>query len=217
MASHRKNPELIEFAKTLQGVPWCEEYEKMISGMMYDGYGPELSMARFRARRWMNKYNTHFPDDATPESLTADREAMLQDMMGKIGKGSFIEPPLSIDYGSNISIGEGFYSNFNLAILDCSVVKIGNRVLFGPNVSLFAATHDTAVQSRRNLEEYAKPIAIGDDCWIGGNTIVMPGVAIGRGCTVGAGSVVTRDIPDFSIALGAPARVVKAVEAVADL
>jgi acetyltransferase-like isoleucine patch superfamily enzyme len=203
----------------------------------YDGYGPELIQARFRIRKLMNKYNTHFPDDATPESLGSDRRELLQQMIGKIGKGSYIEPPVQLDYGCNISIGEGFYSNFkcvvpalpltpflslthernSLLILDCSIVTIGNRVLFGPWVSIFSATHDTEVQSRRNFVEYAKPVTIGDDCWIGGNTTIMPGVAIGKGCTVGAGSVVTKDIPDFSVAIGAPARVVKTVEAVPDL
>lgn len=217
MATTNKDAELIEFAKTLSNVPWCEEYEKMISGMMYDGYGPELIQARFRIRKLMNKYNTHFPDDATPESLESDRRELLQQMIGKIGKGSYIEPPVQLDYGCNISIGEGFYSNFNLVILDCSIVTIGNRVLFGPSVSIFSATHDTEVQSRRKFEEYAKAVTIGDDCWIGGNTTIMPGVAIGKGCTVGAGSVVTKDIPAFSVAVGAPARVVKTVEAVPDL
>lgn len=217
MSTQEKNPELIEFSKTLSNVPKGEEYEKMISGMIYDGYGPELSGARFRARKWMHKFNNHFPDDATQESLAADREQMLQEIMGKLGKGSYIEPPFSIDYGSNISIGSGLYANYNLSILDCSIVKIGNRVLFGPNVSLFSATHDTSVESRRNFVEYALPITIGDDCWIGGNTTVMPGVTIGKGCTIGAGSVVTKDIPEFSVAVGVPAKVIKKLEAVPDL
>lgn len=165
----------------------------------------------------MHKFNNHFPDDATQESLAADREQMLQEIMGKLGKGSYIEPPFSIDYGSNISIGSGLYANYNLSILDCSIVKIGNRVLFGPNVSLFSATHDTSVESRRNFVEYALPITIGDDCWIGGNTTVMPGVTIGKGCTIGAGSVVTKDIPEFSVAVGVPAKVIKKLEVVPDL
>lgn len=97
------------------------------------------------------------------------------------------------------------------------MVTIGDRVKFGPFVSIFAATHETAVQSRRDLIEYAKNVQIGDDCWIGGNTTIMPGVTIGKGCTVGAGSIVTRDIPNFSVAMGSPARVVKQVQPVADL
>lgn len=92
------------------------------------------------------------------------------------------------------------------------MVTIGHRVMFGPFVSIFAATHEVGVQSRRDGIEYAAPVTIGDDCWIGGNVTIMPGVTIGQGCTVGAGSVVTRDIPDFSVAMGSPARVVKKVD-----
>lgn len=97
------------------------------------------------------------------------------------------------------------------------MVTIGHRVLFGPFVSIFAATHEVGVQSRRDGVEYAAPVSIGDDCWIGGNVTIMPGVTIGKGCTIGAGSVVTRDIPDFSVAVGSPARVVKKVDAVPDI
>ncbi|GAO15591.1 hypothetical protein UVI_02050240 [Ustilaginoidea virens] len=123
----------------------------------------------------------------------------------------------TIDYGCNITVGDDFYSNFNLVILDCGLVRIGSRVQFGPSVSIYAATHETGVQSRRDGVEYARGVDIGDDCWIGGSTTIMPGVRIGKGCTVGSGSVVTRSIPDFCVAVGAPARVVKSVEAVADL
>ncbi|KAI0868094.1 putative sugar O-acetyltransferase [Hypoxylon argillaceum] len=180
MASTRKDPAVIEIAKSLAHVPWSEEYEKMISGMLYDAQAPELVTGRFNARRFMNKYNTHFPDDATPDSLVKDREEMLKGIMGQVGTGAFIEPPVNIDYGCNIKIGDNFYSNFNLVILDCSLVTIGNRVLFGPFVSIFAATHETEVQSRRDGIEFAKPVVIGDDCWIGGNVTIMPGVTIGR-------------------------------------
>ncbi|KJZ71381.1 hypothetical protein HIM_09222 [Hirsutella minnesotensis 3608] len=217
MAQIDKDPATIAFAKTLSNVPWCDDYEKMISGVLYDAQAPDLVDGRFRARRMMNKYNTHFPDDATPQSLAADRQAMLRQMLGKVGREPFIEPPLNIDYGCNITIGDAFYSNFNLVILDCGMVKIGHRVQFGPFVSIFAATHETGVQSRRDGIEFAKTVIIGDDCWIGGNTTIMPGVTIGKGCTVGAGSVVTRSIPDFSVALGSPAKVVKSVEPVPDL
>ena len=105
----------------------------------------------------------------------------------------------------------------SLVILDCALVRIGNRVMFGPFVSIFAATHETEVQSRRDGIEYARSVTIGDDCWIGGNVTIMPGVTIGKGCTVAASSVVTRDIPDFSVAMGSPARVVKKVTPLPDM
>lgn len=97
------------------------------------------------------------------------------------------------------------------------MVKIGHRVMFGPYVSIFAATHETGVQSRRDGVEFAKPVTIGDDCWVGGNVSIMPGVTIGNGCTIGAGSVVTRDVPPFSVAMGSPAKVVKRVDPVPDV
>ncbi|KAK3177513.1 hypothetical protein K4F52_009710 [Lecanicillium sp. MT-2017a] len=217
MAATEKDAATIELAKGLSNVPWCDDYEKMISGVLYDAQVPELVQGRFRARRLMHKYNTTFPDDATPDSLVADREKLLQQMMGKVGKDAFIEPPINIDYGCNIIIGDNFYSNFNLVVLDCGMVTIGNRVMFGPFVSIFAATHEVGVQSRRDGVEYASSVAIGDDCWIGGNVTIMPGVRIGKGCTIGAGSVVTKSIPDFSVAIGSPARVVKQVDPVPDL
>jgi acetyltransferase-like isoleucine patch superfamily enzyme len=102
----------------------------------------------------------------------------------------------------------------SVTILDCGRVTIGARVMIGPNVSIFASTHETDVQSRREMIEYAMDVAIGNDCWIGGNATILPGVTIGRGCTIGAGSVVTKDIPEFSIAVGFPARVVRRVDEV---
>ncbi|ODA79260.1 hypothetical protein RJ55_04853 [Drechmeria coniospora] len=216
MTETQMDEKAIEHAKTRSNVPWCDDYKKMISGMRYDAQVPELAEGRFEARKLMRKYNTHFPDDATLESLTADREEMLRQSFGRVGKSPFIEPPLNFDYGCNIAIGDNFYSNFNLVILDCGMVTIGNRVQFGPFVSIFAATHPTDVQARRDGAEHAGTVNIGDDCWIGGNTTIMPGVTIGKGCTIGAGSIVTRSIPDFSVAIGSPAKVVKTVEAVPD-
>lgn len=137
---------------------------------------------------------------------------MLQKLLGHIGDEEIIiEPPFRVDYGCNISIGTRFYSNFNLTILDCAIVTIGNRVMIGPNVSISSATHEVEVQSRRDNIEYARAITIGDDCWIGGHAVILPGVTIGDGCTIGANSVVTRDIPAWSVAVGCPARVIKKV------
>ncbi|KAB2107249.1 hypothetical protein AG0111_0g4464 [Alternaria gaisen] len=218
MASKEKNTQEIETAKKLKHVPWCEEYEKMISGMLYNAFSPTLNAARFKARAFANKYNTWFPDPETTDSekgfdiLAAERLRMLKTVIGHVADDDiFIEPPFNIDYGCNISLGKRFYSNFNLTILDCSLVTIGDRCMFGPNVSIFAATHEAEVQSRRDNIEYGKPVVVGDDCWIGGNVVILPGVTIGRGVTVGAMSVVTKDVPDFCVVMGQPARVVKKV------
>ncbi|KAI4653544.1 hypothetical protein J4E93_001310 [Alternaria ventricosa] len=218
MAAQQKNTQEIEKAKKLNHVPWDEEYEKMISGMLYNAFTPSLNAARFKARAFAHKYNTWFPDPATTDSskgfdiLAAERLKMLKQIIGHVADDEiFIEPPFNIDYGCNISLGKRFYANFNLTILDCSLVTIGNRCMFGPNVSIFAATHETEVQSRRDNIEYGKPVVIGDDCWIGGNVVILPGVTIGRGVTVGAMSVVTKDVPDFCVVMGQPAKVVKKV------
>lgn len=177
-----------------------------------------MNAARFKARAFANKYNTWFPDPETTDSekgfdiLAAERLRMLKTVIGHVADDDiFIEPPFNIDYGCNISLGKRFYSNFNLTILDCSLVTIGDRCMFGPNVSIFAATHEAEVQSRRDNIEYGKPVVVGDDCWIGGNVVILPGVKIGRGVTVGAMSVVTKDVPDFCVVMGQPARVVKKV------
>lgn len=188
--------------------------------LRYNAYTPELNAARFKARAFANKFNTWFPDPSTEvakgfDTLASERFKMLKEILGHIGDDEiFIEPPFNIDYGCNISLGKRFYANFNLTILDCGLVTIGNRCMFGPNVSIFAATHETEVQSRRDNIEYARPVVIGDDCWVGGNVVILPGVTIGRGCTIGAMSVVSKDIPDFSVAIGQPARVVKKVQPV---
>ena len=125
---------------------------------------------------------------------------------------AFIEPPFWLDYGCNVSLGKRFYSNFNFTILDCGLVTIGDRVMVGPNVSIFSATHETEVQSRRDNVEYTRPVTIGDDCWIGGHVVILPGVEIGEGTTIAAGAVVTKSIPAWSVAVGSPARVVKKVK-----
>jgi len=215
MAAQAKNEELIQAAKELGGnIPWCEEYEKMISGMLYNCLDPTLQRARFRVRGWCTRYNTWWPHDvpdADLEYLATERAKQLREVVGEVGDDVYLEPPLFLDYGCNIRLGERIYANFNLTILDCSLVTIGNRVMFGPNVSIFAATHETDVQSRRDNIEFARPVTIGDDCWIGGSCVILPGVTIGEGCTVGAGSVVTKDVPAWSVVHGSPARVVKKV------
>ncbi|KAJ4409637.1 hypothetical protein N0V91_002558 [Didymella pomorum] len=220
MAAKEINLHELDKAKALKHVPWCDEYEKMISGMLYSAPAKELARARYRARAFAYKYNTWFPDVSTDEDkgfdvLATERFKMLQGIIGHLGDDEiFIEPPFNIDYGCNISLGKRFYANFNLTILDCSLVTIGDRCMFGPNVSIFAATHESEVQSRRDNIEYGRPVNIGDDCWIGGNVVILPGVTIGRGTTIGAMSVVTKDIPEFSVAMGQPAKVVKQVERV---
>ncbi|KAF5666652.1 acetyltransferase [Fusarium heterosporum] len=216
MAAQEKDQLELEKAAKLANVPHCEQYERMISGMLYDSLIPKLTNARLNARKHMNEYNTWFPegDDLNIENVTKTRGKMLKSFLGHIADDEvFIEPPFRVDYGPNMSVGKRFYANFNLTVLDSAIVSIGDRVMIGPNVMISTATHETEVGSRRANIEYAYPITIGDDCWIGGGVTILPGVTIGDGCTIGAGSIVTRDIPAWSVAVGSPARVVRKVQA----
>ncbi|KAJ3535675.1 hypothetical protein NM208_g7041 [Fusarium decemcellulare] len=206
MATKAKVPAELEKASKLAHVPHCEEY---------DSFVPELEMGRLLGRKFMHEYNNWFPEgaDLNTKTVTTKRAEMLRGRIGHVADDEvFVEPPLRVDYGPNISLGKRFYANFNLTILDSAIVTIGDRVMVGPNVMISTATHEIEVASRRDNIEYASPVTIGDDCWIGGGVIILPGVTIGDGCTIGAGSVVTRDIPAWSVAIGSPARVVKKVQ-----
>ncbi|KAG5660913.1 hypothetical protein KAF25_002556 [Fusarium avenaceum] len=211
----QKDDQAVAYSKTLESVPWCDDYEKMVSGMLYSCEAPALRDHRNKARRLAQKFNTWVPDETMSAAAVADtRVAMIKELFGKVGADIYVEPSIQVDYGCNITIGDKFYANFNTIILDCAHVTIGDRVFFGTGVSLITATHETSLQSRRDNIEYAESITIGDDCWLGANVTVLPGVTIGKGCTIGAGAVVSRNIPDYSVALGVPARVVKSVEPV---
>ncbi|KDN64386.1 putative galactoside O-acetyltransferase [Colletotrichum sublineola] len=229
----KKDENAIAYARTLDRVPWCEDYEKMISGMLYSCMAPELVESRNRARRLAQRFNTYVPDEtASADQVANTRVGMIKELFGKIGEDVYIEPSLQVDYGCNITVGDRFYANFKYVppapseppvlcarslgcvILDCAHVTIGDRVFFATGVSLITATHETGLQSRRDNIEYAEPITIGDDCWIGANVTVLPGVKIGKGCTIGAGALVSKDIPDYSVAVGVPAKVIKKVDPV---
>ncbi|KIW69498.1 hypothetical protein PV04_05371 [Phialophora macrospora] len=214
MASVEKNNELIELARTFNHIPWSEHYEEMISGMMYNPNAPELIAARMRARSANEDFNTFSGRDLPFDQVFAAKNALLKNVVGRIGEGSFFEAPFHADYGCNVSVGKDSVANFNLVILDTSLVIIGDRVQMGPNVSIYTVNHSTSVLSRRKYVEYGHPIRIEDDCWIGGGVTILPGVTVGKGSTVGAGSVVTKSIPPYSVAIGSPARVVKTVPTV---
>ncbi|XXG96015.1 hypothetical protein Hte_002292 [Hypoxylon texense] len=214
MAKDQKDQEIIALAKTLRGVPWCEEYERMISGMLYNPLHPKLLEGRHKARCAAHKFNNLDPNTGDFEQVAEVRANMLTEILGRVGRGTFIEAPIFPDYGCNVIIGENCFMNFNLTILDTSLVIIGDRVQMGPNVSIYSAGHETSVLSRIKFVEFGHPIRIEDDCWIGGGVTILPGVTIGRGCTIGAGSVVTKSIPPYSVAIGSPAKVIKTLPTV---
>ncbi|ODM17651.1 hypothetical protein SI65_07326 [Aspergillus cristatus] len=214
MATTEKRPEIIELARGLTGIPWCEEYEKMISGMMYNPTVPRLLEARHRCRGLAADFNQVDAKKHTYDKIGDVRMEILKKLIGRVGEGTFIEPPFMPDYGCNMIIGKDCFFNWNMTVLDTSLVIIGDRVQFGPNVSIFSAGHDTSVLSRIKFVEFGHPVFIEDDCWIGGSVIILPGVRIGKGSTVGAGSVVTKDIPPYSVAVGNPCKVRKTIPSV---
>ena len=180
-----------------------EEWKKMLRGEPYHALDPEILSMLFKTKDAVGAYN-----QLKPSQLEA-RETCIKRILGHCGVQPMVNSPFHCDFGCNIHVGDHFFSNFNLTILDEARVTIGNHVLIGPNVSLFTACHPTDPVERRVGTEWAKPITIGDDVWIGGNVTILPGVTIGHRCTIGAGSVVTKDIPDDSIAVGNPCRVIK--------
>ncbi|MWV47372.1 maltose O-acetyltransferase [Paenibacillus sp. HJL G12] len=181
------------------------EKEKMLQGKPYKAFGEELLGDRQHAKELVYDFNELRPSEIDK------RNDIIRQLLGKTGKHFFVEPPFRCDYGYNIEIGENFYSNYNCVIVDCNRVSIGSNVLFGPNVSLFAAGHPLHHDLRNAELEYAFPITIGDNVWIGGNTVVNPGVTIGDNTVIGSGSVVTKDIPANVVAVGNPCRVLRAI------
>lgn len=181
------------------------EKEKMIAGKAYLAYGEELTNERLRAKELVYRYNN------LPPSEQEEKNRILLSLFGELGEGFWVEAPFRCDYGYNIRAGKNLYINYNCVILDCSPITIGDNVMFGPNVSLFAAGHPVHPAPRTAGWEYGRTITIGSRVWIGGNTVVNPGVTIGENSVIGAGSVVTKDIPANVIAAGNPCRVLRQI------
>ena len=173
--------------------------ERMLAGLPYKAWLDGLSEERLETRKKIFKYN-----GLTPERL-------IREILGKCGESVYIEQPFRCDYGSNIEVGENFYANYNLTVLDVARVRIGKNVMFGPNVSIYTAGHPIHPDSRNSGYEYGKEVTIGDNVWLGGNVVVNPNVHIGDNVVVGTGSVVTRDLPDNVIAVGNPCRVLREI------
>jgi maltose O-acetyltransferase len=178
------------------------ERDKMLAGELYDPFDPELVQGRHRARDLCQALN------ATREADELERRRILRDLFGAGGDSVWMQPPFSCDYGSNIRLGERVFFNFNCVVLDVCRVSIGDYTLFGPAVQIYTATHPMNAELRRS-QESGKPIEIGSDVWVGGGAILCPGVRIGSRSVIGAGSVVTRDIPESVFAAGNPCRIIR--------
>jgi len=183
-----------------------KEMEKAAAGLLYDAnYDAEVLRQREEAKAVLYDYNHTHPRDS------AVRQALLKSLLGKTGENFLFEPPFYCDYGFNIEVGENFYANMNLVILDGAKVTIGDNAFIAPNVGLYTAGHPLDAERRNQGLEYALPITIGNNVWIGAAVSVMPGVTIGDGCVIGAGSVVTKDLPPNALAVGNPCRVIREI------
>ncbi len=181
------------------------EYEKMISGKPYLAIDPALLSELNAVKDLCWQYNQIRP------TLLKERNLLLQQILGKADEDTFINQPFYCDYGKHIRVGKRFFANFCFTVLDEAYVTIGDDCFIGPNVSIYTACHSTDPIERNTRREWAEPVTIGDNCWIGGSVTILPGVTIGDNVTIGAGSVVTKDIPDNSVAVGNPAKVIKKI------
>ncbi|MCH6233260.1 sugar O-acetyltransferase [Cognataquiflexum rubidum] len=191
------------------------EREKLLAGEFYNSRDPELLEMYHQAKELLKQWS----DESSRNG--EEKSRILQKLLGKVGKGVWIEAPFYCDYGKNITIGENTFINANAVFLDCNRIDIGKNVLIGPNVQIYTATHPISASDRINpnpesnqapYKTKALPVRIGDNCWIGGNTVILPGITIGNNVTVAAGSLVTKDIPNKKLAMGSPARLVRDLE-----
>lgn len=182
-----------------------EVWQQMLSGEEYDALHPELIRMLESTREKIWEFNNLRPSDKESQ------QKILRSMLGSYGKKIHINQPFRCDYGCNIHIGENFFANFNLTILDEAEVIIGENAFIGPNVSIFTACHPIDVEGRNKGIEWAEKVIIGNNVWIGGNVTILPGVTIGDNVVIGAGAVVSRDIPDNVVAAGNPAKIIKQI------
>ncbi|WP_157154241.1 sugar O-acetyltransferase [Brachyspira murdochii] len=181
------------------------ELEKMINGMEYNSSDRDLALMRDKAKDLCIDYNM------LKSNQLKEKEDIIKRLFSKIGNDFFITAPFYCDYGFNIEAGNNFYVNYNCVILDCAKVKFGDNVFIAPNCGFYTAGHPLDIERRNSYIEYAYPITVGDNVWIGANTVVVGGVKIGNGAVIGAGSVVVKDIPDNVLAFGNPCRVIREI------
>ena len=178
----------------------------MLSGMVYSAIDDQLLKELNEVKEIIHEYNALRPSE------TARRLEILKDLLGYVADDEIIvNQPFYCDYGKQIRVGKRFFANFNLTVLDEARVTIGDDCFIGPNVSIYTACHSTDPDERNTRREWAEPVTIGDNVWIGGSVTILPGVTIGSNVTIGAGSVVTRDIPDNVVAVGNPCKVIKKI------
>lgn len=184
-------------------MPSKTEKEKMLAGEAYNCMDADLEAERQKVKRLLRLYNL--------AEAAAERQTILQQMLGRVGHESIIESPFTCVYGRHIHLGDHVYLNVFCTILDCNEVHIGHHVMIGPSVQIYTAAHDLRAEARNQGWEVAKPVVIEDNVWIGGGAILLPGVTIGRNAVVGAGAVVSRSVPANTVVVGNPARVIREI------
>jgi maltose O-acetyltransferase len=182
------------------------EKEKMLNGELYNPAAPELVKDRENARRLTRLYNQ------TLETEVSKRTSLLKELFGTTGESIYIEPNLRCDYGYNLHVGENFYANFDCIFLDVCEIRIGDNCFIAPGVHIYTATHPINPYERISGVEYGKPVHIGDNVWIGGRSIINPGVKIGNNVVIASGSVVTKNVPDNVVVGGNPAKIIKQID-----
>ena len=201
-------------AQTTERRSIMREEEKIMTGILFSPADPDLKAIKLRTHNLNLDYNTRYEDE------TEKRDELLRQIVGKVGEGVFLQGPIFFHYGIHTTIGKNFFANFNLTIQDDASVTIGDNCNFGPNVTIVTPVHPLLPNERRSMRDkdgnekhmcYAKPVSIGNDCWFGANVVICPGVTVGDNCVIGAGSVVTRDVPANSFAAGSPCRVIREI------
>lgn len=182
-----------------------DQRERMLAGLPYQAWKDGLSESRLSCKEKIYEFNNLPPREGER------RHALLKSLLGSTGENVSIEAPFHCDYGWNIHVGENFFANYNLTILDVGRVTIGCNAQIAPNVSIYTAGHPIHPETRNTGYEYGIPVTIGDNVWIGGNTVILPGVTIGNNVVIGAGSVVTKDLPDNVLAAGNPCRILRTI------
>jgi maltose O-acetyltransferase len=182
-----------------------EMKDRMLRGELYLAGDPELAADHARAQELLERYN------ATPHAAQDERDRLLRDLLGEVGEGVVVKPPFRCDYGSSIAIGPRTFVNYGCVMLDVASIRIGADCQLATGVQLLTATHPVDPVARRLGWEYAEPIVLGDNVWLGGGVVVCPGVTIGEDTVVGAGAVVSRDLPAGVVAVGNPARVLREI------
>ena len=179
--------------------------ERMKKGMLYRDMGEGLEEERIRCKELIYDYNNTRPREEQR------RFYLLKEILGEMGKNIWIEPPVHMAYGSNVHIGENFYANFNLVLVDDIDIYIGDNVMIAPNVTITATGHPVAPELRTDGTQFSIPVKIGSDVWIGSNVVILPGITIGKNSVIGAGSVVTKNIPENVVAVGNPCKVLREI------